>query len=114
MKCKIKIRKGDPVIVIAGDEKGKIGPVLKVFPKHNTLLIKGVNLVKRHQKRNKAEGEIIIKEAPIQISNVAFFDKKNNTRTKLGFKFLKSENSTEKDIKVRVAKKTNETLPDVA
>jgi large subunit ribosomal protein L24 len=105
MQYKRKIRKGDFVLVTTGKEKGKTGEVARVDPKENRLIIKGVNLVKKHQKKGKAEGRIIEKEAPIHISNVAFFDQELKAPTKIGF-LLKD------GIKVRIAKKTKKILPE--
>lgn len=106
MQYKRKIRKGDFVLVMTGDEKGKSGEVTMVYPKENRLLVKGVNLVKKHQKKSKAEGAIITKEAPIHISNVAFFDQDAKVPTKIGFTL------SEDGIKARIGKKTKKILPE--
>jgi large subunit ribosomal protein L24 len=107
MQQKSKIRKGDVVMVISGDEKGKTGPVIKVYPKINKLLVRGVNLVKKHKKKtSSSDGAVVTKEAPMQISNVAFFDEELKTCTKIGFTLSKD------GIKVRVGKKTKKILPD--
>jgi large subunit ribosomal protein L24 len=73
-----EIRRGDVVQVIAGDDKGKVGKVLRVFPKTNRLLVERVNFVKKHTKARRAgqQGGILEKEAPIHISNVLLFDPK--------------------------------------
>ena len=69
---KMKIKKGDKVIVIAGDDKGKTGEVLKAMPKEGKVVVQGVNLVKRHTKPSQTNpGGIVTKEAAIQVSNVA-------------------------------------------
>ena len=98
-----KIKKGDLVKVIAGKDKDKEGKVLSVNVKKNTVVVEGVNMVTKHQKPTAAnqDGGIINKEAPIQISNVMYLHKGQPTR--IGFKF-------EGDKKVRVAKKTGETI----
>ncbi len=99
----LKIKKGDTVKVIAGKDKDKEGKVLSVNVKKNTVVVEGVNMVTKHQKPTAAnqDGGIINKEAPIQISNVMYLHKGQPTR--IGFKF-------EGDKKVRVAKKTGETI----
>ncbi|MEN9447024.1 MAG: hypothetical protein RJA25_314 [Bacteroidota bacterium] len=69
---KLKIKKGDTVIVIAGEDKGKNGKVLEVFPKENTALVQGVRIVSKHTKPNaqNQQGGIVKQEAPINISNL--------------------------------------------
>ena len=68
----LKIKKGDHVIVIAGRDKGKHGEVVEMFPKEERAIVRGVNVVRRHQKQTAAlEGGIISKEAPIHVSNLA-------------------------------------------
>ena len=67
-----KIRKGDKVVVLAGKDKGRSGEVLSVQPKEDTALVRGVNMIRRHQKQSQSqEGGIITKEAPIHLSNIA-------------------------------------------
>jgi large subunit ribosomal protein L24 len=100
-----KIKKGDKVIVLSGRDKGKDGEVYLVNPDANTALVRGINLVKRHQKQSQTqEGGIITKEAPIQLSNLAVADPKTGKPTRVGFKFL------EDGTKVRYAKKSGEQL----
>ena len=71
-----KIRKGDRVVVLAGKDKGRTGEVIKVLPKDEQALVRGVNLVKRHQKQTQnQEAGIISKEAPLHLSNIAIADK---------------------------------------
>ena len=106
MQYKRKIRKGDFVLVTTGDEKGKSGQVIKVYPKENRLTVKGLNLVKKHQKKTREEGAIITKEAPINISNVAFFDQEMQLATKIGFTL------SDDGVKVRIGKKTKKILPE--
>ncbi|MBO8152510.1 MAG: 50S ribosomal protein L24 [Candidatus Marinimicrobia bacterium] len=100
----LKIKKGDTVIVISGDDKGKVGKVLKVFPKKQRVIVEGVNFIKRHTRpsQKNPQGGIIEKEAPIHISNVVLWF--NNERTKVGFKVLKDGK------KVRYSKKTGEII----
>jgi len=83
-----KIRKGDKVIVLNGRDKGRTGEVFEVRPAENKALVRGVNMVKRHQKQTQAqEGGIISKEAPIHLSNIAFVGK-DGKPTRVGFKIL--------------------------
>jgi large subunit ribosomal protein L24 len=87
MIVKSKIKKGDKVIVIAGKDKGKVGEVTNVYPTEQKLVVKDVNLVKRHQKATQTkEAGIVSKELPIHISNVAYLDPKESKPTKLGYK----------------------------
>tara|TARA_Y100001936_G_scaffold93257_1_gene91785 strand:- start:2514 stop:2831 length:318 start_codon:yes stop_codon:yes gene_type:complete len=87
---KLKIKKGDKVIVITGKDKGKSGEVLNVFPKTNRVLLRGINVAKRHTAQSQtSQGGILDKELSINISNVSHIDPKENKATKIGFKFLK-------------------------
>ena len=82
-----KIRKGDKVIVLSGRDKGRTGEVIEVRPMESRALVRGVNLVKRHQKQSGAqESGIISKEAPIHLSNIAVADPKDGKPTRIGFK----------------------------
>lgn len=102
---KLKIKKGDEVIVIAGKDKGKKGSVLSVIrgEKNDRVVVSGVNLVKRHQRpdRNHAGG-IVSKEASLHISNVALIDPKEGKATRVGYKELTDGK------KVRVARRSGE------
>ena len=99
------IKKNDKVKVIAGKDKGKEGTVEKVFPSKERVIVKGVNIVKKHQKPTNANpnGGLVEVEAPIHVSNVMLFDPSNNEPTRVGFKI-------EDGKKVRVSKKTGKTL----
>ena len=100
-----KIRKGDKVVVLAGKDKGRSGEVLSVQPKEDTAVVRGVNLIRRHQKQTPSqEGGIITKEAPIHLSNLAVADPKDGKPTRVGFKVEKDGK------KVRVAKRSGETI----
>jgi large subunit ribosomal protein L24 len=100
-----KIKKGDRVVVITGRDKGKTGEVIQVMPKENRALVRGVNLVKRHQRQSATqEGGIISKEAPLQLSNLAIADPKTGKPTRVGFKIL------EDGRKVRVAKRSGDLI----
>jgi large subunit ribosomal protein L24 len=99
-----KIKKGDTVIVIAGRDKGRRGEVIGVRRDEGRALVRGVNIVKRHQKQSaKQEGGIISKEAPIHLSNVALADPKDKKPTRVGFKFVGSGDERKK---VRFAKRS--------
>jgi len=103
----LKIKKGDHVIVLAGRDKGKHGEVVEMLPKENRGVVRGVNIVRLHQKQTAAlEGGIISKEAPIQISNLALEDPKDGKPTRVGFKFLDDGK------KVRFAKRSGEVIPE--
>ena len=82
---KLKIRKGDRVVVTTGKDKGKQGNVLKVFPSDNRAVVQGVNVARRHQKQSAAQqGGIVAKEMPIHISNLAHIDPKDGKPTRIG------------------------------
>ena len=84
-----KIRKGDKVIVLSGRDKGRTGEVFEVRPTEGKALVRGVNMIKRHQKQTQAqEGGIISKESPIHLSNLAYADPKDGKPTRVGFKIL--------------------------
>ena len=105
MAVKLKIRKGDRVVVIAGKDKGKSGEVLKVIPKDMRAVVQGINLVRRHQKQTAAqEGGIISKEVPIHLSNLALRDPKDGKPTRVGYKTLTDGKQ------VRFAKRSKETI----
>ena len=105
MSNKIKLKKGDKIIVISGKNKGTIGELLKIIPNKNRALVRGVNIVKRHTKPTQTnKGGIIEKEATINISNIAYYDEKEKKPSKIGFKFL------EDGRKVRLSKKSGEVI----
>ena len=82
-----KIRKGDKVVVLSGRDKGRTGEVVEVQPRAERVLVRGVNMVKRHQKQTaQQEGGIVSKELPIHLSNVAIADPKDGKPTRVGFK----------------------------
>jgi large subunit ribosomal protein L24 len=84
-----KIKKGDRVVVLTGRDKGRLGEVIRVLPKESRALVRGVNLVKRHQRQTaKQEGGIISKEGTIHLSNIALADPKDSKPTRVGFKIL--------------------------
>ena len=99
-----KIKKGDTVIVIAGRDKGRTGEVIEVRRDEARALIRGVNMVKRHQRQSASqEGGIISKEAPIHLSNIALADPKDGKPTRVGFKFVGKGDARKK---VRLAKRS--------
>ena len=99
-----KIRKGDKVVVLNGRDKGRTGEVFEVRPDDNKALVRGINLVKRHQKQTQAqEGGIISKESPIHLSNIAIVGK-DGKATRVGFKIL------EDGRKVRFAKRSGDLI----
>src|SRR5207244_9479256 len=95
-----KIKKGDKVVVLSGRDKGRTGEVIEVHPDADRALVRGVNMVKRHQKQTaQQEGGIISKELPVHLSNVAIADPKDGKPTRVGFKI-------QGDKKVRFAKRS--------
>jgi large subunit ribosomal protein L24 len=95
-----KIRKGDKVVVLTGRDKGRTGEVIEVRPSANVALVRGINMVKRHQKQTQAqEGGIVSKEGPIHLSNLAYADKEGKA-SRVGFKIQKD------GARVRVAKRS--------
>jgi len=99
-----KIRKGDKVIVLTGRDKGRSGEVVEVRTEEGRALVRGVNLVKRHQKQSaQQEGGIISKEAAVHLSNLALADPKDGKPTRIGFKFVGQGDNRRK---VRVAKRS--------
>jgi large subunit ribosomal protein L24 len=104
---KLKIKKGDRVVVLTGRDKGKRGEVLQVIPVENRAVVQGINVVRRHQKQTaQQEGGIVAKEAPIHISNIAVEDPSDGGPSRVGYKF------TDDGRKVRFAKRSGETIDD--
>jgi large subunit ribosomal protein L24 len=100
-----KIKKGDKVVVLTGRDKGRSGEVVEVRPKEERALVRGVNMVKRHQRQTmNQEGGIISKEAPVHLSNLAFADPSDGKPTRVGFKILDDGR------KVRFAKRSGELI----
>ena len=102
----MRIKKNDTVKVIAGNDRGKTGKVLVVFPKEQRVIIEGVNIIKRHTRpsqRNR-KGGIISKEAPVHISNLMYYDTKAGAISKLGTRRLKDGK------RVRISKKSGEMI----
>ena len=96
-----KSRKGDKVVVLSGGDKGRSGEVFEVRPDEGTALVRGINMVKRHQKQTaQQEGGIISKELSIHLSNLALADPKDGKPTRVGFKTLTDGK------RVRIAKRS--------
>ena len=102
---KMKIKKGDSVVVISGRDKGKSGEVLRVFPTEARLVVQGVHVARRHTKARMGDpGGIVDKELTIHASNVAHVDPQSGKPTRIGYKIL------ENGRKVRVARRSGETI----
>jgi len=100
-----KIKKGDKVVILSGRDKGRSGEVIQVMPKEERALVRGVNVVVRHQRQTASEqGGLVRKEAPIHLSNIAIADPATGKPTRVGFKTL------EDGRKVRFAKASGETI----
>ena len=96
--------KGDKVVVLTGRDKGRTGEVIEVRPDQDRALVRGVNMVKRHQRQTaQQEGGIISKESSVHLSNLAVADPKDGKPTRVGFKFV-GEGDARK--KVRIAKRS--------
>ncbi|ASU85653.1 50S ribosomal protein L24 [Nocardiopsis gilva YIM 90087] len=101
----MKIKSGDEVIVIAGKDKGATGKVVKALPKEQRVVVEGVNLIKKHKKANPAagqQGEVVTKEAPIHVSNVALAE--DGKATRVGYRF--EDDGT----KVRISRRTGKDI----
>ncbi len=105
MAQKLRLKKGDQVIVRTGKDKGKSGEVLRMLPKENRALVQGVNMIKRHTRATQTSaGGIVEKEATIHISNLAQIDPKDSKPTRTGVKVLKDGR------RVRYAKRSGEVI----
>ncbi|WP_187972032.1 50S ribosomal protein L24 [Aquibium microcysteis] len=99
-----KIRKGDKVVVLAGKDKGRTGEVLRMMPSEDKAIVRGINIIRRHQRQTQTtEGGIISKEAPIHVSNIAIADPKDGKPTRIGFEVKDGK-------KVRVAKRSGASI----
>jgi large subunit ribosomal protein L24 len=98
-----KIKKGDNVVVLTGKDKGRTGEVVQVMPKEDRAVVRGINMVKRHQRQTQTqEAGIINKEASIHLSNIAIVAK-DGKPTRVGFSVVDGK-------KVRVAKRTGDVI----
>ena len=103
MALKLKIRKGDTVVVLCGRDKGKTGEVLRVRPKEQRVVVRGVNVIKRHTRPSQTTpGGVLEREAALHISNLAIADPKDGKPTRVGYRVL------EDGRKVRFAKRSGE------
>lgn len=102
----MKLRVGDTVQVIAGSDKGKTGEIIQILRKEDRVIVEGVNMVAKHIKPSQAdpEGGIVTREAPIHVSNVAYYDSKAKQAVKIGYAF------DEDGKKYRINKKTGKAL----
>jgi large subunit ribosomal protein L24 len=107
---KIRLKKGDTVMVRLGKDKGKTGKVLAVHPRENKVTVEGVNIVKKHQKPNRAypQGGIIEITKPILVSKVGIVDPATKKPTRIGFKL---EEKAGKTVKTRVYKASGKEVP---
>ena len=102
---KMKIKRGDNVVVISGRDKGKRGEVLRVFPDENRVIVQGVHVARRHTRQSFGEpGGIVDKELTIHVSNVAHIDPRSGTPTRIGYRILDDGR------KVRVARRSGEVI----
>jgi large subunit ribosomal protein L24 len=107
MPNKMKIKKGDTVVVISGRDKGKTGEVLRVFPNEHRLIVQGVHVARRHTRQSFGNpGGIVDKELTIDVSNVAHIDPRTGKPTRVGYKMLDDGR------KVRVARGSGEMIPE--
>ncbi len=105
MTNKIKLKKGDEVIVISGKDKGKTGKISLIKPQVNKTIVAGINKVKKNQKPDKNQaGGIIEKEMPIHISNLAYYDRSQKKGIRLGFML------NDKNNKIRINKQTKKEI----
>jgi len=111
MAAKLKIRKGDRVVVLTGRDKGKSGEVMRVIRKESRVIVQGVNVIKRHTRPSRTDaGGIIEKEAPLHISNVAHIDPKSGQPTRVGIRMIEPKGKGEKPQKVRFARRSGEII----
>lgn len=102
---KLKLKKGDQVVVITGKDKGKKGEITKVIPAESRVVVSGINMMTKHKKPTQfSQGGLEKIEAPIHISNVALADPKSGQATRVGLATLKDGK------KVRIARKSGETI----
>lgn len=106
MLAKFKVRKGDEVVITAGKDRGRKGEVIKVMPKDSRLVVRGLNLIKRHTKPSaeNPDGGVVQKEASVHISNVQLADPESGLPTRVGYKIL------EDGKKVRFAKRSGQVI----
>lgn len=104
MATKLKVKKGDKVVVITGRDKGKTGEIIRVLREENRVIVQGVNVAQRHQRQSmQQQGGIVQKELPIHVSNVALLDPKTQQPTRVGYKM-------DGERKIRVARRSGEAI----
>ena len=103
--AKFHIKKGDTVMVMAGESKGQSGRIIRMIPKQHRAVVEGLNMVSKHQKPSaqNPQGGIVKKESPIHISNLSLLDPKSGEATRVGYE-VRGEK------KVRFSKKSNEVI----
>jgi len=108
-RYKMHVRKGDTVQIISGKEKGKIGEILETLPKQSKVIVKGVNIQTKHVKpqQDGESGQIVTQEAPLHSSNVMVYSEKKKVASRIGYTM------TDEGRKVRILKKTGETVDSV-
>jgi large subunit ribosomal protein L24 len=105
--AKLKIKKGDNVVVISGRDKGRSGQVLRVLPAENRLVVQGIHMARRHTKQRLGEpGGIVEKELTIHVSNVAHVDPQSGKPTRVGYRIMDDGR------KLRVARRSGEMIPE--
>jgi len=105
MANKMKIRKGDRVVVLTGKDKGRTGEVLRAIPKESRVVVQGVNLVKKHERASaRSQGGIQEIEASVHVSNVALADPRDGRPTRAGYKIVDGER------KLRFARRSGEMI----
>tara|TARA_B100001013_G_scaffold264405_1_gene166618 strand:+ start:20 stop:343 length:324 start_codon:yes stop_codon:yes gene_type:complete len=105
MSRKMRVKKGDQVVVRVGKDKGRSGEILRVLKKKDRVIVQGVNMVKRHQRPTQTSpGGISESEAAIHVSNIGVADPKTNSPTRVGYRFLDSGQ------KIRFAKASGEAV----
>lgn len=107
----MRIKKGDTVLVISGDDRGKMGKVLKISKEKNRAVVEGVNFIKKHSRptSKNPKGGILEKEGSIEVSNLMVYCSKCSSPTKVSYRLLKSE-TVEKLNKVRICRKCGEIM----
>lgn len=105
-QARMKIKKGDEVVVLAGKDKGKRGKVVRALPSESRVVVAGINMMTRHTKpsQKNPEGGLVRSEASIHVSNVAIVDPKNNKPSRVGYKIMKDGS------KARIAKRSGEVI----
>jgi len=107
----MKLKKGDTILVISGDDRGKMGKILKVFPDKSRVIVEGVNFIKRHTRptTKNRKGGIIEKEGSVNLSNLMLYCTKCSSPTRPSFKVIEGE-SGEGKTKVRICRKCGEII----